>query len=82
MADHVLREECEHGLYDAHWEWIPDPDGGYKESCPGGQEVTIDYEAAKELLRKFPANEESSYGQPLGWGVTVEELVDAALGEV
>ncbi len=51
MANRVLRDQCEHGRYDAHWEWIFDIDGrGHKKSCPGGREVTIDYEAAAHAL--------------------------------
>ncbi len=40
MADRVLRDQCEHGRYEAHsWGYKPETDGTY--GCPGGQEVTL-----------------------------------------
>ena len=56
MADRVLRDQCVHGRCDEHW-WpdiFPVQVGhtytGGAELCPGGREVTIDYEAATRQL--------------------------------
>jgi len=38
--------------------------------------VTIDYEAAEAFAHKFIVNQQ---GQ-VGWGATIKEIVDAALG--
>ena len=48
MADRVQREHsesCEHGQTGCHNVTSPDSPR-YHEVCPGGREVTIDYEAA------------------------------------
>ncbi len=64
MADRVLRDQCEHGRYDAHrWQFNP--------PCPGGREVTIDYEAAETCLRD---RTDDTF-------LTVREIIDAAIGD-
>ena len=57
MAERVpLRDQCDHGRYDWH-----DIKTGrlygtdITESCPGGREVTIDYEAAATAYAKGPS---------------------------
>ncbi len=41
----------------------------------------IDYEAAEAIVRKYPRNptQSASLGEPIGWGATIREIVDAAL---
>ena len=43
----------------------------------------IDYEAAEAVVRKYPQNptQSASVGAPIGWGATVKEIVDAAIGD-
>ena len=68
MADRVLRDQCEHGRYDDHSTRI-----AYKwERCPGGREVTIDYEAAANELWK-------SFKEQADTLEAAKSIVDAAL---
>ena len=60
MADRVLREPCdEHGRYEAHYLTTPEDaaDGPTDtfdgEPCPGGRDVTIDYERIEAILVEF-----------------------------
>ncbi len=78
MADRVLRDQCEHGRYDEHRVSV----GWDVEPCPGGREVTIDYEAAAEALEVW-AKADQLADKAGRWAATVE-AVDAALpdGEV
>ena len=50
MAE-VLREACEHGRYERHAVNINV--SLQRWSCPGGREVTIDYEAAGSMLAEL-----------------------------
>ena len=80
MADRVLRDQCVHGRCDEHW-WpdiFPVQVGhtytGGAELCPGGREVTINYQAAVELARTF---------RNLEWNHrAVRTVVDAALPDL
>ena len=71
MADRVLRAQCEHGHYEAHA--VPNHQGIMAESCPGGREVIIDYEAARMVLQ--PADEPD---RPY-FAARAKAIVDAAL---
>ena len=62
MADCVLRDQCIHGRYEAHEAATArmigangraDAHTPITMSCPGGREVTIDYEAAIGPLRNW-----------------------------
>ena len=39
--------------------------------------IEIDYEAAKDEVKKYPT---SPFGQSLGWGASIQDIVNAALG--
>ena len=50
MANRVLRDQCKHGRYEPHRIVVPAAADGWvkTEPCSGGQEVTIDHEAAEQ----------------------------------
>ena len=53
MSDRQLAELCVHGRYEAHHVVAM---GKQPQPCPGGRDITIDYEAAaKEWLRQREA---------------------------
>ena len=79
MSDQPLRTACIHGRYESHGPYTTDHIGG---GCPGGRDITIDYEAAEALVRRFVTAPTNTYrSQTLGWGATVREVVDAAIGD-
>ncbi len=78
MADRVLRDHsqrCDHGFTGYHGMF----QGDGESSCPGGREVTIDYEAAWGYLRSESARPIDS--DELVWIDKVDMLAafDAAL---
>ncbi len=45
-----LRDQCEHGRYEAHsWGYKPETDGTY--GCPGGREVSVTEETNVARLK-------------------------------
>ena len=90
MADRVLREQCEHGRYDWHdikptWSHPHKPNPYENNRCPGGREVTIDYEAAAVYLSGliFQSADDTSPGEFDDYAdKEARRIVDAALGEV
>ena len=80
MADRVLRDHskpCEHGRETSHD--VPMPVVGHPEKvqlvpCPGGREVTIDYEAAQRMLDII-----DQLVPPLRTADDARPIVDAAL---
>ena len=78
MSDLRLRAACIHGHYDKHT--YIDEDAGLITHCPGGREVTIDYEAM------WKESQESSYGnlrRPFSdkRRIEMEALFAAAIGD-
>ena len=81
-----LRASCIHGRYDEHWEWetTPGEDGGHKEPCPGGRDITIDYEpVARKMYERstvgFPPNWDEA--DQTFWFYEAALAVDAAIGD-
>ena len=94
MADRVLRdhsEPCEHAPDDndtdedqRHYRYLTGHHRANGEWCPGGREVTIDYEAAAEYLSKLidASPDETWPGEFLPYAkVESRKILDAALGE-
>ena len=82
MAERVLRDQCDHGRYEAHT--LSAPGWPEPEECLGGREVTIDYEAAAEYLSKLidASPDETWPGEFLPYAkVESRKILDAALGE-
>ena len=76
MSD--LRAACEHGRYEKHAVKLPgssDCIGTTIVRCPGGREVTIDYEAARRKARDILLNDASLLADPY------PAIVDAAIGD-
>ena len=72
MAERVLRDRCDHGRYDRH-----STDEHRSVMCPGGREVTIDYEAAAGALEVW-AEADQLADKAGRWSATIE-VVNAAL---
>jgi len=53
-----LRVACIHGRYESHQ--LHAPGWPEPESCPGGRQVTIDYEAAEQALRAWMKDKAST----------------------
>ena len=73
-----LRAACIHGRYDSHDDANDDGSGWI--GCPGGREVTIDYEAAEaELLQTvFMLDKGDARANPVD---TSRAIVNAAIGD-
>ncbi len=96
MGDRVLREPCDHGRYESCDELItngvPISPAGVKhpvfswKPCPGGREVTIDYEAAAGVIAKrFSGMAEDAMGRDLEPDNCIEDAhlaIDAALPDL
>ncbi len=72
MADRVLRDQCEHGRYDWHdikptWSHPHKPNPYENNHCPGGREVTIDYEAlARYEHKRYRLAANAFYDEAIG----------------
>ena len=94
MADRVLREACEHGRYGSCDSFItngvPISSDGIKhpvfswKPCPGDREVTIDYEAAANIIALHSFDREwdrLASDTKTSLVASALEIVDAALRE-
>lgn len=72
-----LRDACVHGRWDAHG--IRPAKGSKNPTrCPGGREVTINYEAAADaLIERWPDMRPTTRPHWVEWSTAI---VDAALG--
>ena len=74
LRDHS--QPCEHGSIHPHW-FDDGPMAEDERSCPGGREVTIDYEAAEAfLVRLYP-----NMADPTLMAEVVYPIVAAAIGD-
>ena len=86
MANRVLRDQCEHGLYDQHMyrtdSAVVRGDWEQTEHCSGGREVTIDHEWIEEILDELCRDWYDMVireGKTFDFGAAIRAL-DAALG--